>query len=105
MAQRRMMTEVRKADVVLRNPTHYAVALRYDGLKMRAPRVVAKGERLLAQRIIDEAYRHGVPTVENAPLARALFKACAIGREVPKDLYRAVAEVLAYVYALKGRTR
>jgi flagellar biosynthetic protein FlhB len=105
MATRRMMSEVKKADVVLRNPTHYAVALRYDGLKMRAPRVVAKGERLVAQRIIDEAYRHGVPTVENPPLARALFKACAVGREVPKDLYRAVAEVLAYVYALKGRTR
>ena len=105
MATRRMMSEVRKADVVLRNPIHYAVALRYDGLKMRAPRVVAKGERLLAQRIVDEAFRHGVPTVENPPLARALFKACAIGREVPRDLYRAVAEVLAYVYALKGRTR
>jgi flagellar biosynthetic protein FlhB len=105
MATRRMMAEVRRADVVLRNPIHYAVALRYDGLKMRAPRVVAKGERLVAQRIVDEAYRHGVPTVENPPLARALFKACAIGKEVPRDLYRAVAEVLAYVYALKGRGR
>ena len=105
MAQRRMMAEVRKADVVLRNPIHYAVALRYDGLKMRAPRVVAKGERLLAQRIVDEAFKFHVPTIENPPLARALFKACAIGKEVPHDLYRAVAEVLAYVYALKGRTR
>lgn len=105
MATRRMMTEVRRADVVLRNPVHYAVALRYDGLRMRAPRVVAKGERLLAQRIVDEAFRHGVPTIENPPLARALFKACAIGKEVPRDLYRAVAEVLAYVYALKGRGR
>jgi flagellar biosynthesis protein FlhB len=105
MAQRRMMSEVRKADVVVRNPTHFAVALKYDGLKMGAPRVVAKGERLLAQRIIDEAYRWGVPAIENPPLARALYKACAIGREVPRDLYRAVAEVLAYVYALKGRGR
>ena len=105
MATRRMMTEVRRADVVLRNPTHFAVAHRYDGRKMRAPRVVAKGERLLAQRIVDEAFLHGVPTVENPPLARALFKACAIGKEVPRDLYRAVAEVLAYVYALKGRPR
>jgi flagellar biosynthetic protein FlhB len=105
MSQRRMMSEVRKADVVLRNPIHFAVALRYDGRKMRAPRVVAKGERLLAQRIVDEAFRYGIPTVENPPLARALFKACAIGKEVPKDLYRAVAEVLAYVYALKGRPR
>ena len=105
MVQRRMMAEVKKADVVVRNPTHYAVALKYDGLKMRAPRVVAKGERLLAQRIIDEAYRWGVPAIENPPLARALYKECLIGREVPRDLYRAVAEVLAYVYALKGRRR
>jgi flagellar biosynthetic protein FlhB len=103
MAARRMMADVRKADVVLRNPIHYAVALRYDGRKMRAPRVVGKGERLLALRIVEEAARHGVPVVENPPLARALFKACAIGKEVPRDLYRAVAEVLAYVYALKGR--
>ncbi len=105
MAARRMIAEVRKADVVLRNPIHYAVALRYDGLKMRAPRVVAKGERLMAQRIVDEAFKCNVPTIENPPLARALFKACAVGREVPKDLYRAVAEVLAYVYALRGRGR
>jgi flagellar biosynthesis protein FlhB len=103
MAARRMMSDVRKADVVLRNPIHYAVALRYDGGKMRAPRVVGKGERLLALRIVEEAAKHGVPVVENPPLARALFKACAIGKEVPRDLYRAVAEVLAYVYALKGR--
>ena len=103
MAARRMMADVRKADVVLRNPIHYAVALRYDGQKMRAPRVVGKGERLLALRIVEEATRHGVPVVENPPLTRALFKACAIGKEVPRDLYRAVAEVLAYVYALKGR--
>jgi flagellar biosynthetic protein FlhB len=102
MATRRMMTEVRRADVVVRNPIHVAIALRYDDKKMRAPRVVAKGERLLAQRIVEEAVKHGVPTVENPPLARALFKACAIGKEVPRDLYRAVAEVLAYVYALKG---
>jgi len=105
MATRRMMAEVRRADVVLRNPIHYAVALRYDGRKMRAPRVVGKGERLVAQRIVDEAARAGVPVVENPPLTRALFKAVAIGREVPRDLYRAVAEVLAYVYALKGRER
>ncbi len=105
MAMRRMMAEVRRADVVLRNPIHYAVALRYDSRRMRAPRVVGKGERLLAERIVDEAGRAGVTIVENPPLARALFKAVAIGREVPKDLYRAIAEVLAYVYALKGRER
>ena len=103
MSQKQMMRDVRTADVVLRNPIHYAVALKYDGNSMRAPRVVAKGERLVAQRIVDEAYRHGVPCVENPPLARALFKAVALGKEIPGDLYRAVAEVLAYVYALKGR--
>jgi flagellar biosynthetic protein FlhB len=103
MASRRMMTDVARADVVLRNPTHYAVALRYDSRRMRAPRVVGKGERLLAQRIVDVAIRHGVPVVENPPLAQALFKAVAVGREIPGDLYRAVAEVLAYVYALPGR--
>jgi flagellar biosynthetic protein FlhB len=105
MATRRMMSEVRTADVVLRNPIHYAVALKYDAARMRAPRVVAKGERLVAQRIVDEAVRHGVPTVENPPLARALFKAVALGKEIPADLYRAVAEVLAYVYGLRGGRR
>lgn len=105
MATRRMMTEVRRADVVLRNPTHVAVALRYDATRMKAPRVVGKGERLLAERIIDVAARHGVPVIENPPLARAVFKAVAIGREIPQDLYRAVAEVLAYVYSLKGGAR
>ena len=105
VAKRRMMADVRQADVVLRNPTHFAVALRYDAAKMRAPKVVAKGERLVAQRIIEEAARHDVPVVENPPLARALFRAVKIGREVPNDLYRAVAEVLAYVYALRGRPR
>jgi flagellar biosynthetic protein FlhB len=103
MATRRMMTEVPKADVVVRNPTHVAVALRYTSGQMRAPRVVAKGERLLALRIIDVARRHGVPVMENPPLARALFAAVDLGREVPSELYRAVAEVLAYVYRLRGR--
>jgi len=104
MSQKRMMQDVRTADVVLRNPIHYAVALKYEA-GMRAPRVVAKGERLVAQRIVDEAYRHGVPCVENPPLARALFKAVALGKEIPGDLYRAVAEVLAYVYGLRGGRR
>lgn len=103
MATKRMMVEVKRADVVLRNPTHYAVALRYDQTKMAAPRVVGKGARLLALQIIKIAREHGVPVVENPPLARTLYKAVPIGREVPRDLYRAVAEVLAYVYSLKGR--
>jgi len=105
LAGRRMMAQVGRADVVLRNPTHVAVALRYERGHMRAPKVVAKGERLLALRIIDVAARHGVPVVENPPLARTLFKVVAIGREIPQDLYRAVADVLAYVYALKGGGR
>jgi flagellar biosynthetic protein FlhB len=104
MAARRMMTEVRRADVVVRNPTHVAVALRYQAGRMRAPRVVAKGERLLALRIIEVARAAQVPVVENRTLARALF-AVEISREIPPSLYRAVAEVLAYVYSLAGSRR
>jgi flagellar biosynthetic protein FlhB len=103
MATKQMMVEVKRADVVLRNPTHYAVALKYDQTKMAAPRVVGKGARLLALQIIKIARQHGVPVVENPPLARTLYKSVAIGRDVPRELYRAVAEVLAYVYSLKGR--
>jgi len=102
-AMRRMMAEVKRADVVLRNPTHVAVALRYESGAMRAPRVVAKGARLLALRMVRIARREGVPVVENPPLARALYRLVPVGREVPAALYRAVAEVLAYVYALRSR--
>jgi flagellar biosynthetic protein FlhB len=103
MVTRRMADEVRKADVVVRNPTHLAVAIRYDSAAMHAPRVVAKGERFMAQHIIEIATAAGVPVLENRPLARALFKMVEVGREIPSDLYRAVAEVLAYVYSLRGR--
>jgi flagellar biosynthetic protein FlhB len=103
LAGRRMLIEVRKADVVIRNPVHYAVALRYDQRRMRAPTVVAKGARLVALRIVDAARRWGVPVVENPPLARTLFAGVPLGREVPPALYRVVAEVLAYVYAVRGR--
>lgn len=102
-AARRMLADVRRADVVLRNPTHVAVALAYDRGRMAAPRVLAKGERLLALRIIEAARAAGVPVVENPPLARAIHAAVEIGREIPVELYRAVAEVLAYVYALGTR--
>ena len=105
MAMRRMMTDVKRATVVLRNPTHVAVALRYDGGRMRAPKVIAKGERLVALRIIEVAEGTGVPVIENRPLARSLFDAVAIGKDIPAELYRAVAEVLAYVYSLKGGGR
>jgi flagellar biosynthetic protein FlhB len=103
MAMRRMMAEVPKANVVITNPTHLAVALRYDEQTMRAPKVVAKGARLIAERIRELAKQHDVPIVENQPLARSLYKAVSIGQEIPAAFYRAVAEVLAYVYALKGR--
>ncbi len=101
MARRRMMAAVRTADVVVRNPTHVAVALKYERGTMRAPRVVAKGQRLLALRIIEIAKKYGVPVMENRPLARALHDGVKVGAEIPYELYRAVAEVLAYVYSLR----
>ena len=103
MAQKRMLKEVETADVVLTNPTHIAVALRYDMEKDLAPRVVAKGERLIAEKIREIAEKFDVPVVENKPLARALFEIAEIGMMIPEKLYRAVAEVLAHVYKLKGR--
>jgi flagellar biosynthetic protein FlhB len=98
-----MMQEVAKADVVVTNPTHFAVALRYDGEKMAAPKVVAKGKDLIAQRIKEIARKNGVPLVENVPLARALHKSVKVGGTVPRSFFQAVAEVLAYVYRLKGK--
>lgn len=102
MAMRRMMQEIPRADVVVTNPTHYAVALKYDK-NMPAPMVIAKGQDLLAQRIKEIAKEHHVAIVENKPLARTLFSATEIGEIIPQDLYQAVAEVLAYVYKLKKR--
>jgi flagellar biosynthetic protein FlhB len=86
------------ADVVVTNPTHIAVALRYHRKTMRAPRVVAKGVRLNAERIREIARQHHVPVIENKPLARLLFRHARVGGEVPASLYAAVAEVLAWVY-------
>lgn len=100
MARRRMMANVPKADVVVTNPTHYSVALRYDAARGGAPRVVAKGAGEVALRIRTVASEHGVPLVEAPPLARALHKHCELEQEVPARLFRAVAEVLAYVYQL-----
>ncbi len=102
MARRRMMQEVPKADVVVTNPTHYAVALRYDQRCMAAPRVVAKGTDLIALHIRRVAAAHGVPIFEAPPLARALHASTEIEREIPAALYLAVAQVLAYVYQLKS---
>jgi len=101
MARRRMMAEIPKADVVVTNPTHYAVALSYQGSSMRAPRVVAKGAHLLAERIRALAEEHGVPVLEAPPLARALYRHAQLGDDIPAALYTAVAEVLAYVYQLR----
>lgn len=99
----RMMAAVPKADVVVTNPTHYAVALQYDPVTMGAPVVVAKGERLLALRIKELARKHGVPVLEEPPLARALYAACPVGSPIPANLFHAVAEVLAWVYALRAK--
>ena len=101
MARRRMMSEIPKADVVVTNPTHYAVALSYRGDSMRAPCVVAKGAHLLAARIREIAAEHGVPVLEAPPLARALYRHAELGDDIPSTLYTAVAEVLAYVYQLR----
>ena len=103
MAKRRMMTEVAKADVVITNPTHIAVAIKYDSATMSAPTVVAKGEAGVAQNIVKIAQENGVPIVENPPLAQALYKAIQVGEEVATELYQAVAEVLAFVYKLKKK--
>lgn len=100
-ARRRMMAEVPKADVIVTNPTHYAVALRYQEGRMGAPQVVAKGAALVAQRIRELGEENHVPILEAPPLARALFRHAELGQEIPAKLYTAVAEVLAYVYQLR----
>ena len=102
MTKRKMLLEVPKADVVVTNPTHLAVALRYDRKTMRAPKVVAKGSRLNALRIREIAQAHQVPIVENKPLARLMFKYGKVGGEIPAQLYNAVAEILAYVYRINA---
>ncbi|MFC5740500.1 flagellar biosynthesis protein FlhB [Dyella tabacisoli] len=101
MARRRMMQELPQADVVVVNPTHFAVALKYDDGRMRAPRVIAKGVDVLAQQIRLVAGSHRIPMVEAPPLARALYATTELGKEIPAALYVAVAQVLAYVFQLK----
>lgn len=103
MSQRRMMQEVPKADVVVTNPTHFAVALKYDADKDAAPTVIAKGKNLIAQRIKQIAGENNVPIVENVQLARALYASVEIGDTIPAELYQAVAEILAYVYRLSKK--
>ena len=101
MARKRMMAQIPKADVVVTNPTHYAVALKYEAESMRAPRVVAKGAQLLAGRIREIAAEHRVPILEAPPLARALYHHTEIGDQIPEKLFTAVAQVLAYVFQLR----
>lgn len=103
MARQRMMAAVPTATAVITNPTHLAIALRYDAATMEAPIVVAKGQRLVALRIKEIATAHGVPVIENKPLARALYNACELGSTIPMDLYRAVAEIIAFVMKQSGR--
>lgn len=103
IAMRRMMSDVAKADVVVTNPTHYAVALRYDQRTMTAPKVIGKGQGYVAERIKQVAKDNRIATVENVALAQGLYKSVEIGQFVPPEFYQAVAEVLAFVYRLKGR--
>ena len=102
-SQRRMMQELPKADVVITNPTHLAVAILYDKEKYQAPIVIAKGADFLAEKIKERAREYEVEIVENKPLARMLYHNVEIGTEIPPELYQMVAEVLAYVYGLKGK--
>jgi len=104
-AMKKLKKEVPTADVVVTNPTHYAVALKYEEKEMHAPRVVAKGADLMAQRIRDLAAEAGIPIVQRPPLARAIFRMVEVGQEIPEQFYAAVAEILAYVYELTGKAK
>ena len=103
MAQRRMMEAIPEADVVITNPTHLALAVKFDAKEMIAPKLLAKGSGFIAERIKEIAREHNVPIVEDRPLAQTMFKMVEVGDLIPVELYRAVAEVLAYVYRLKGQ--
>lgn len=103
MAMSRMMQQVPKADVIITNPTHFAVALLYHSSRSDAPILLAKGQDLVAQNIKRVAKEHEIPLVENPPLARTIYRTVEIGRQITPDLYEAVAEVLAYVYSIKER--
>ncbi len=105
ISMRRMMQDVPKADVIITNPTHFAIAIKYDPSISDAPLVVAKGMDIIAQRIKEIASENNVPMVENKPLARSLYDAVQVGQIIPQDMYQAVAEVLAYVYQINNRTK
>lgn len=103
-AKNRMMQEVPNADAVITNPTHYSIAIKYEGASMNAPIVVAKGKDLVALKIREIAEEHDIPLVENPPLARALFASVDLDEEIPTEHYEAVAKVISYVYQLKGKS-
>ena len=103
MAMSRMMQNVSKADVIITNPTHYAVAIKYDKDSLNAPYVVAKGIDLIAEKIKKKAKENAIPLVENKLLARSLYNNIEIGDMITEDLYEAMAEILAYVYNLKNQ--
>jgi flagellar biosynthetic protein FlhB len=105
MLRRNMMREVPKATAIIVNPTHYAVALKYEQGSMAAPRVIAKGKNYLAARIRQKAIENQIPIIENPPLAQALYKSVDVGQEIPAHLYRAVAEILAYIFRLMGNAK
>jgi len=104
MARKRMMSDVPSAEVIITNPTHLAIALAYDKESMGAPKVVAKGAGVIAKRIRELAEENDIPIIEDKPLARIMFKSVGIGDFVPEELYKAIAEILAYVYRLKSKT-
>ncbi len=103
IAYGQMMAQVQEADFVVKNPDHIAMALKYDAEMSSAPKVLAKGSELIAEQIIEIAQKHGIPIIENVPLARALFRLVRVNQDIPAELYRAVAEILIFVYGLKGK--
>jgi flagellar biosynthetic protein FlhB len=103
LAMQRIAQAVPNADVVVTNPTHFSVAMKYDSDTMRAPKVIAKGADYMALRIRQIAVSHDIPLVERKPLAQALYRGVEIGQEVPPEHYAAIAEILAYVYRLSGK--
>lgn len=105
MASKRMLADVPKADVIITNPTHISIVVRYDGETMVAPEIIGKGQDHLAMKIREIAKEHDIPIVENVPLARALYKTVKVGEGVPRSLYKAVAEILAFVYKIKARKK